>query len=326
MNVILIGAGGMAFSHAKVYPFIDDVRVSAVVDPNIKAAENIASLLSAKAYASIEEIEDKEVSNTVDLCIPSFLHYEYAMKFLNKGWNVFCEKPMAHTTRQADEMWRTASEKGIVLMVGQIVRFWPEYQYLKDMIEAAPYGPLKHMEMIRRFGCHEADSWYMDPERCKMSCFEMHIHDADFVNYLFGLPKAVSSIGIEEPGIHLSYIKTQYCYDLQMVIQAEGGWSRSSLPFSVEYLATFENAVLKYQDGEVTLYPFNGQPQKITFLRNHNLSSDLLGLLGEFQEFYHCIKTGTLPTTASLQSTRNTIYLLEKECESLRNHGLVIKL
>jgi predicted dehydrogenase len=315
-KVAIIGAGSMAQSHAKVYPYLKNACVTAVIDPNISAARKLAMNFGVKTFSSIADLLKEEHPDAADLCLPSFLHYRESMRFLKEGIHVFCEKPMAHTSAEADEMIKESQKNGLILMVGQVLRFWPEYRFLKQTIEESPHGPLRYLSMVRRYGCHEAGSWYMDPERCKMVCLEMHIHDADFVNYLFGLPRAVDSIRLEESEIHLSIINTRYFYDFPAIIQVEGGWSRSSIPFSAGYMAVFEEAALEYRDGVVILYPYGKEPQKIPFLRPFDLSSDLAGVLGELTEFFDCLEIGGAPVTVTTKSARDTICLIEHEIES----------
>lgn len=317
MDIVIIGAGGMAGSHKKAYDLMEDAHIIAVVDTVQQNALAISPPEEAEIFSSIDEMLVHTKPDIVDICVPSFLHQEYAIKCMKRGIHVFCEKPMAHSSRDANRMIQTAKDNHVCLMIGQVLRFWPEYEYLKNLIEEEPYGPLRHLQLTRQYGTHPPGSWYMDKNLCKMVCFEMHIHDADFVNYVFGLPGAVDSVGIEEPDIHLSYIHTRYLYDSHpAIIQAEGGWSDSSLPFAGGFKATFDHAVLLYADGILMLYPHNGRDEQILFPMQDKLSSDIVGVHKELTEFMDCIHNGTESSTVSLRSARDTIYLIEKEMQS----------
>lgn len=319
MRVLVIGAGGMANSHFEAYSHMPDVELVAIADTNYIVAQRAAARFSCKAFQNADEMLQTCHADAVDLCIPSFLHYTYTMKCLKMGLHVFCEKPMAHTAEEADEMIAFARKQNLFLGIGQVLRFWPEYQALKKMVLQEPYGPLRFLKLDRQFGTHEKGSWYMDPDKCKMVCFEMHIHDSDFVNYLFGLPNAVDSIGVEEPNIHMSYISTRYLYDNRnTVIIGEGGWSDSTLEFAGGYKAVFEHAVLEYKNGSVTLYAANATPEVLDMRCPEEMPSDIYGVYTELSEFYGAIAGTTANRTVTAESARNTIRIVEKEYQSVQ--------
>lgn len=319
MRVLIIGAGGMAHSHFEAYSHMPQIQVVAIADTNYSLAQEAAARFSCKAFQDADEMLETCQADAVDLCVPSFLHHAHAMKCLHLGLHVFCEKPMAHSSGEADEMIALAQKKGLVLGIGQVLRFWPEYRFLKKMVLEEPYGPLRFLKLDRQFGTHEKGSWYMDPDKCKMVCFEMHIHDSDFVNYLFGVPNMVDSVGVEAPDIHMSYISTRYLYkNRNTVVIGEGGWSDSSLEFAGGYKAVFEHAVLEYKGGSVTLYAANAEPRLINMDCQEDMPSDIYGVYAELTEFYDAIQGTGKARTVTAESARDTIRIVEKECQSVQ--------
>jgi len=325
MNIAVVGTGGMGSNHLEAYKHIDDLTLCAVVDTNFEVAQKYAEDHKCKAFRTLDDMLAAMKPDAVAVCAPSFLHYGYSMKCMELGINVFCEKPMAHTSAEADKMVAKAKEKGVTLMVGQVLRYWPEYRFLKEQIHSQKMGRLRYLSMARYYGMHPAGSWYMDPELCKMVCFEMHIHDSDMVNYLFGLPDAVQSVGIEEPGIHLSYINTRYLYNNKdLIVIAEGGWNDSAFPWSAGFVATFEHGVIQYKNDRVTAYPAGGepyQPMKTGILSAEPTEID--GLYLEIKDFCRIIKGAADVEGVPPESARDTIYLVEKEVESLQKREAV---
>ena len=135
MKIALVGTGGMGLNHIEAYQYVKGLEVVAVADTQFESAQKYAKQLGCRAYASLDEILENEQPDAVDICVPSFLHTEYTLKCIEKGLHVFCEKPMAHTLAEADKMIEAANAHGVKLMVGQVLRYWPEYQFLKKCID-----------------------------------------------------------------------------------------------------------------------------------------------------------------------------------------------
>ena len=319
MRIVMIGAGGMAASHRKAYKRISDFKVDAVCDICEDAARKAAEELKCNYFTDMDKMLEECQPEAVDICIPSFLHYETIMKCLHKNLHVFCEKPIAHSLKEAKEILGEMKKRKRIVKIGHVVRFWPEYQHLRQMIENEPYGKLQHLFLQRQYGTHEPGSWYMDTEKCKMAAFEMHIHDTDFVNYLFGIPLYVDSIGIERPEIHLSFLSTRYIFkDNSFIVQAEAGWNDSSLNFSSGYRAVFEHGVLEYKEGVVKEYSANEKGREVVIRDEHDIPSDIEGVVKEFQEFLDQVEGKEIRPLAPAESSADTILILEKEQESMK--------
>lgn len=319
MKITLVGAGGMGANHIQAFPYVKGLEVMAIVDANLEIAQRYAKQMNCRAYHSLDEMLEHEQPDAVDICVPSFLHTDYALKCIDRGLHVFCEKPMAHTCREADEMIARAAHSGVKLMVGQVLRYWPEYRFLKACIDDQRYGKLCYLSLTRQYGMHPEGSWYLNQDLCKMVCYEMHIHDTDMVNYLFGLPDAVDSVGSERPEIHMSYINTHYLYHGKgFAVSALGGWNDSTLPWAGGYLAAFEHGTLEYKNGVVTCYPSRTEPFTAQLETLEGVPSEIVGVYQELTEFVDWIAGRIEKTAVTPQSARNTIFMVEKECESVR--------
>lgn len=215
-------------------------------------------------------------------------------------------------------MIRTAQKKNVKLMVGQVLRYWPEYRYLKECIADQRFGRLRYLSLTRQYGKHPEGSWYMDENRCKMVCYEMHIHDTDMVNYLFGMPDALDCVGCEQPSIHMNYVNTHYIYhNADFAVTVQGGWNDSTLPWAGGYLAAFEYGAVEYKDGVVTCYPSKTRPYQPELDTLAGVSSEIVGVYQELKEFGALVSGEIDETTVTPQSARNTILMVEKECEAL---------
>lgn len=100
-------------------------------------------------YTDFDEMLEKEDLDFVVLAVPTDLHAPFAVKAMEKGLNVFSEKPMAHNIEWATKMVEAQKRTGKKLMVGQCLRFWREYLYLKQVVESGVYGKVNSAHFWR---------------------------------------------------------------------------------------------------------------------------------------------------------------------------------
>lgn len=80
--------------------------------------------------------------------LSSYLHAKYAVMAMRAGRNVFVEKPLCLSKEEADELLKVQEETGVLAQVGQLVRFWDEYAWLKKIKDSGIYG-----KVITAEGC-----------------------------------------------------------------------------------------------------------------------------------------------------------------------------
>lgn len=329
MNVALIGAGGIGNTHSNAYLQMPDVKIIAIVDIVEEKADKMAGDHNAKAYYSVEDMLLNEKPDMVDICVPSYIHKEISIQCMNAKIHTLCEKPIANDMQSALEMVEAAKKNGVLFMVAQVIRFWPEYMALKKIYDEKTYGKLKHAFFSRMSQAPEWGSgWYLDPEKSGMAPFELHIHDTDYINYLLGMPKAVKSYGIDDYSTFSSYLKTQFIYEEDMLIEAEGGWFRSPINFSMPFRAIFEKAVLEYRDDKLMLYPDSGEAmqidtqQSVTVGAGINIKSSG-GTFNEIRYFIDCIRTNKPIKVVPPQDSIKSLQLLLREIESAKSGNII---
>lgn len=238
-----------------------DIRPEAFtegVELNIGGGDS--SFEGLHTYTDLEEMLASEELDFIDIAVPTYLHKKYAVDMLNRGYLVMSEKPMALTYEDCQEMVAASNGR---LMIGQCLRFCPEYLYLKKLIEDGTYGKVTGGS-FRRLSAAPTwgwENWFMDPSRSGGVIFDLHIHDLDIIRFLFGEPKAVSCVAGGQQITEYAFAVSRMDYD-GMSIFAEGRWDQQQMPFVADYRVSFEKANVVLEGGAITVYPYEGEPFK----------------------------------------------------------------
>ena len=193
-NVAVIGCGVIADFHLQGVLDKKECNLYAVCDNATdnrveKRAKQYGAQVAVKDYRQL--VEDPKV-DIVIIATPDKTHMEMACAFLKAGKQVLLEKPMALTTEECDEMRRVEKETGNRLMVGQVVRYNPNFKRAKSMVDAGTIGDLVFVESEYAhdyMGSRGYDDWRVTPEREGMiggGC-----HAVDFLRWVAGNPTEV---------------------------------------------------------------------------------------------------------------------------------------
>jgi predicted dehydrogenase len=326
IKVGLIGAGGIGNAHSNAYEQMTQARVSAVADIRLDNALKTALIHGAHAYSSVDEMLGKETLDMVDICTPSFTHKELAVMCANRGLHVLCEKPMAYSLQDARAMIEVAHKNDVFLMIAQVIRFWPEYVYLKKMYDEGMYGKLVQAWFSRVCGAPmwAWENWYVSPTRSGLAPLELHIHDVDYIHYLLGKPDYVHCSGVNQPEIYASFIKAQYFYDSLpgVLVEAEGGWWQGNLPFQATFRVVFERAVLSYDGDNLMIYEAQAEePKKVDFSEEVQMGSSINlkntgGVYNEIAYFVECVRSASPPSIITPEQSYLSLKLLLTEIKS----------
>lgn len=137
VKVAIIGAGFMGSMHAEVYGQLPNVKVAAIVDTRGEKAKFLAEKVGAIPYLTIDQVFSKPDITIVDICLPTFLHKEFVIKAAEAKKDIVCEKPIALTLEDAKEMVDICKKNRVRFMVAHVIRFWPEYAFIKKIMTRA---------------------------------------------------------------------------------------------------------------------------------------------------------------------------------------------
>jgi predicted dehydrogenase len=192
VTVGIVGAGFMGSTHAAGYAALGGrVKVKTVCARSVERAARVAATVGAEPCVDVEAmLSDPEVE-AVDICLPTPLHREFAERAFEAGKHVFLEKPIALTLEDADAILVKADRSGKVLMVGLVLRFWPEYVRLRQLVSSGGLGRARAVSTQRLSPPADWADWLGDREQSGGTAVDLLIHDFDQMNALLGAPRSV---------------------------------------------------------------------------------------------------------------------------------------
>ena len=263
LTIGLVGFGGIGRVHFSNYAHIQDCRVSAVCDPS-PGGQKAAAEQGVPCYATLETMLAEAKPDVVDVCTPSFLHRDSVMEALQSGRPVICEKPLALKSADARDMYDLAEKKGVQLLVGHVLQFYPASKILRGIVADGRYGKALDAAFLRLSACPRwaAEGWLLDKNKSGLLPFDLHIHDLDLMISLFGKPESWEAVsGGREGAGYDEYYRILYRYP-KLNVCCEAAWYNADFPFTASWRVYFEKAVLVCEGGKLTAYSVGAPPEE----------------------------------------------------------------
>jgi len=337
VNVAVVGLGFMGVTHLRAYLEIPGARIVAVCDPvrlpvngvlagvagNIKKTQDIHLGADVKAFQRLEDLLAQPDVDLVDICTPTAMHPEQVVAALRAGKSVVCEKPLARSSAVAREILQVAETSPGILMPAMCMRFWPGWRWLKQMAAERTYGEILAARFRR---VSEMPGWskgktYTDGADLGGALFDLHIHDTDFINHLFGRPASVFSTGVLNAAGVIHHVVTQYQYSGGPAVYAEGSWLLSG-GFDMAYSILCERATLDFdlarRSGGLLITEPGGQPQVVEYAGPDGYGAEL-------EYAVRCVANRQRAKVVTAQDGVIALEICEAEEKSLRT-GLVVTL
>ncbi|MSU70438.1 MAG: Gfo/Idh/MocA family oxidoreductase [Opitutaceae bacterium] len=325
----------MGATHAQAYSKIRNARVVAIFDTNRRSAAVIARRIGLRVpiYDDLDKALDAHPIDVIDLCLPTRFHSRYIRRALQARKHIFCEKPFAVDAREASSLAAAAERARVKMQIGLCTRFWPEYQALRALVCGRSAGRLLSLSLQRR--CRRPPAKKIRLASSTGAALELHLHDTDFVHYLLGRPKAVTSVGTKE-GAGWAHLFTTYHFD-GIAVTAEGGWNYPPRwGFQMAFQAVFERGVVEFdnraepplaitwQDGSKRSLPFV-RPRIRRSRSGLGPISELDGYFNELAYFIGCLEHQRAPLMATPRQAVDSIRTVMAEIRSAES-GRTIRL
>jgi predicted dehydrogenase len=205
VNIGLIGCGGMGTSLVKTSGNLEVASTVAVCDLDEERAKALGDELGVPYVTDHHKLLEQDDVDAVIVATPGFMHHNQVMDAAKAGKHIFCEKPMALTVSDCDEMIDVAAKAGVKLMVGQVLRYLPVFEKIKEIIDSGVIGDPFSIYSWRvgggwgNLGTH----WRSRKDLCGGTLFEVSVHELDFMRYIMGDASRVASFSgtFREKGI-----------------------------------------------------------------------------------------------------------------------------
>ncbi|MFG6120967.1 Gfo/Idh/MocA family protein [Thalassobacillus sp. B23F22_16] len=243
IRVLLLGAGTMGTVHAEAYSSLDNVEIAGIVDIRKEHADQLAAKVGTSPFYSYEEaLEQLEDVDVIDICLPTYLHKEYAMKAADQAKNVICEKPLARSSEEAREMIDYCKKHEVRLFVGHVVRFFQEYNSIKATIEAGKIGKPAVVRTTRGGTFPKAwQNWYGDFEKSGGLILDLLLHDFDYLRSCFGEVERVFAKKIarkDADELSIDYALVTLRFKSGVLAHLEGTWAHQGFSSGIEVAGT----------------------------------------------------------------------------------------
>lgn len=277
VRVGLVGVGFMGMIHYLAYQQVPGVKVVAICesDPKKRAGDWTSiqgnfgprgtqmDLSGIRIYDNYQEMLKDGNIDLVDICLPTEMHAKWTQQAFAAGKHVFVEKPIALTLPEADACLKAAQQAKKHYFVGQVLPFFPEFQYALQFVQSGDGGKLIAAH-LRRLICKP--TWRSGPQ-ADGPVVDLHIHDNHFMCLLQGTPQAVRCAGVVDEAGVVQHVESQYLYaNKACMTAASGALYQSGWGFSHGFTLMMEKGTLSFDSLGVplTLLKSDGSVEKVT--------------------------------------------------------------
>jgi predicted dehydrogenase len=214
-----------------------------------------------------------------------------------------------------------ASAKGY-FMPAMCLRFWPEWAWVKRAIDERRFGPVLAARFRR---VAEPPGWgqknFFQGAESGGALFDLHVHDADFVQFCFGRPGSVYATGFSRHSGAIDHVVTQYHVASGVVVHAEGSWAMTpGFGFNMAYTVIFENATADYDlaRGKDALRLFEkGKPACTVTCDGPD------GYVAELRHIIEAIQSGRPPSVVTAEDGLAAVEICAAEEKSVHSGQIV---
>ncbi len=340
MKIGIVGIGFMGMVHYLTYQKLRGAQVVALcerdekrlagdwrdIKGNFGPAGQKMDLSGIARYTSVDELIADPNVELVDVTLPPGAHADATTRALKAGKHVFCEKPMALSSRECQQMTAAAEKHGRMLMIGHVLPFFPEYRWAYETIVGGKYGKLLGGNLKRVIADPTWLPDYYQPDRVGGPMLDLHVHDAHFIRLLFGMPTTVVSQG-RLRGETAEYFNTQFRFaEPELCVTATSGVIRQQgRSFTHGFEIHLERATLAYEFAVIGDEPRLLLPLTV-FDAKGKATEPKLGdgdpmnaFEGELKEVIRALRSGQPSPILAGQLAQDAVVLCQKQTQSVKS-------
>jgi predicted dehydrogenase len=333
IRIGIVGIGFMGMIHYLAARKLNGARVEAIcsrdeaklagdwrsIQGNFGPRGEMMDLGGIKKYRSVEEmVADKDL-DLIDICNPTHLHPETAIKALQAGKHVLVEKAIALDTKDADAMLDAAARAKKLLMVAHVLPFFPEFAFAAEAIRGGGFGRLLGGHFKRIISKPDWSADIGDASKTGGPAIDLHIHDTHFIGLVCGVPRQVFSTGVVANDA-VDYLTTSYLYGPggPAITCSSGALTMKGRPFVHGYELYLEKATLVYESGTcpLTVLKADGSSEQPKLAGGDEATT---AFTTEIQAAVNGINSGREHDYLSGKLARDALVMCYRECESVKS-------
>ncbi len=311
----------MGRTHAACYAANPNAELVAVCSPSIQGTrapvagnldtQSALDLAGVELLTNVEELIERSDIDALDLCLPTPLHEPLAVRALEAGKHVFCEKPMARTLSGCDAMIEAGQQSGNILMIGHVLRFWPHYQKAHELIEGGELGRVLAARFERQSPLPRWSRWMLDSKQSGGAPLDLHLHDADVALWWFGEPSRIEASGIVQNEMPL-LIESLWHFSNGPLLSFLGSWDFNDSPYRMAFELFGERGTLRFDSSRDNELHFFGQSQsRVVAVSGHDAYT------AQLSYFIECIQNGALPRHGAPETSRRAVEIVLEELRQM---------
>lgn len=345
IRVGIAGIGFMGWMHYLAYRERDDIQVAALctrsqakldgdwtsIHGNFgPPGEQVDTTAMAK-YQEVEAMLADPDLDVIDVCLPPHLHKSVCLAALKAGKHVFCEKPLALNAEDCDALVSAAETAGLQLLVGHVLPFMPEFEFLYKAVQQGTYGKLLGGRFERVISDPLWLKDFYDMEKVGGPLIDLHVHDAHLIRLLFGMPTRVTSQGRLRDDT-VEYCNTFFDFDDDsLVVSATSGvLNQQGRPFMHGFEVHFEEATIQFQFAGYLDQPETNQLKVLVPGEEGKVIRPDVGewdpvksFSEEISEVVQSVETGKASPLLSGQLARDAVTICQRQTDSVRSRESV---
>jgi UDP-N-acetylglucosamine 3-dehydrogenase len=237
IQIAIIGAGTMGTIHAQSCRNLPNATVTWVADEDEGRAATLARTCGARSTTDVDAALAADDVDVAVVTVPTPLHRTITERAAARGKHVFCEKPIARTLADARAMVAACERAGVLLTVGHVVRFFPEYARIHALLKEDAVGTVGVVRAARlNANPALARPWYGNPDWSGGVVVDLMIHDLDTLRWYFGEVERVYAHGlsgtIEHPASDYALAVLRFANGV--IAHVEASWAHASFRTSIE--------------------------------------------------------------------------------------------
>lgn len=345
IRVGIAGIGFMGLIHYLTYQKLSGVEVTAIAsrDPKKRAGDwrgikgnfgppgEQMDLGQIVAHESVDDLISDPNVDVIDITLPPYRHAEVAIAALEAGKHVFCEKPLTLDATSAARVVATANKCQRILLVGHVLPFFPEYEWARSVIDGGEYGKLLGGHFRRTISDPTWLENYWEPAKVGGPMLDLHVHDAHFIRYLFGMPQSVITRGRMRGECAESWMTIFNYADSNLLVSASSGTiGQQGRPFLHGFEIHLEQATLAFEfavvgdEGKYLTEPTLFAPDGTVTHPELGDGDPMNAFVTQLSEVTQCIAANSPSQILGGELARDAITLCHLQTESLKRSETVV--